>query len=333
MLTNPRWPHRLTGVQAIRFIRVENFQSIEDIELDLGQFTCIVGHSNSGKTALIRAIQAALFNWTGGAFVREGADQTAVTMAFAEAGPAGDHLRWEKPRKGGAHYFISSVGSERIEISRVGKEMPPEITDLTGFREIECEGVRAKLQVDGQFDEPFLLAGTGGQAARLLARVAKIDVLTTAQIRARRDQLAKGQAAGVAVDKASDCEGQLATMPDYDALIIEWQALAHRFKQVSARQMVLATCRQQAVEVTQQNALVVAVRSSDVSGRVEAVRGRADALASRATMVGELLAAREAAASARTAATTGGRAAKVAERALHNALGELGVCPLCGRSK
>src|SRR3990167_8742126 len=177
ILTNPRWPHTVGLVQRLRRVVVHDFQSLADVDMEVGALTVVLGATNAGKSAVVRALQAALFNWSGGAFVREGAAEATVDLVFDER-----TLLWRKPRKGGAVYYIQpTYGSPGLVVSRAGKDLPPEITELTGVREIECEGARAKLQVDAQFDQPFLLAGTGGQAARLLARVSKLDVLLTGQ--------------------------------------------------------------------------------------------------------------------------------------------------------
>ena len=200
--------------------------------------TVIVGATNAGKSALVRALQAVLFNWSGGGFVREGASKTSVTLAFE-----GGLLAWVKPRKGGGEYKVWR-GDEEITVTRAGRELVPEIQALTGVREVEAEGVRAKLQIEGQFDDPFLLASTGGQAAKLLARVSKLDVLVTAQVRARRDMERARRSADSTAEEAEAARTQLERMPDFDALVLRWNSLTEALNIAQDRVEAVARARQ-----------------------------------------------------------------------------------------
>ena len=38
-------------------IRIENFRSIRNLEMDLGNATVLIGHNNPGKTAILDAVQ------------------------------------------------------------------------------------------------------------------------------------------------------------------------------------------------------------------------------------------------------------------------------------
>lgn len=49
---------RDVGEQIWQSIRVQGFQSLYDVSLDLGGFTVIVGPSSSGKSAFIRSVKA-----------------------------------------------------------------------------------------------------------------------------------------------------------------------------------------------------------------------------------------------------------------------------------
>ena len=56
-------------------IHVKNFQSIADANLVVDRFTVITGANNSGKTALIRAVQGVFANSSGDAYVRHGTER------------------------------------------------------------------------------------------------------------------------------------------------------------------------------------------------------------------------------------------------------------------
>ena len=65
-------------------LRIRNFQSLEDIDLELGQFTVIIGESDTGKSAIIRALKYALINKVGTGFIRHGEKQAAVELTFED---------------------------------------------------------------------------------------------------------------------------------------------------------------------------------------------------------------------------------------------------------
>ncbi len=66
----------------LREIRVKNYQSLRDVKIVPGDFTVIVGESDVGKSALVRAIKAPLINRTGQDFISDGAKQAGVALSF-----------------------------------------------------------------------------------------------------------------------------------------------------------------------------------------------------------------------------------------------------------
>ncbi len=61
-------------------IRVQNFQSLADVTVEAKGLTVIVGRSNLGKSAFIRALQGLLFNRPGDDFVRKNQKHASVSV-------------------------------------------------------------------------------------------------------------------------------------------------------------------------------------------------------------------------------------------------------------
>ena len=77
-------------------VNVENFQSLADVEVQLEGLTALVGPSDRGKSALVRAISAALFNLPGEYFVRTGTESARVTIGWLKGSPGDAHVVvWE----------------------------------------------------------------------------------------------------------------------------------------------------------------------------------------------------------------------------------------------
>jgi len=301
-------------------LRIRNFQSLADVELELGHLSVIVGATNSGKSAVVRALESLFFNRSGNEFIRSGQNECTIDVELD-----GRRLRWIK--RGGAGGVYELDGEV---ISRALKELPPELLGLIGVREIEGEGFRARVQVDGQFSPPFLLAGTGGQAARLLAKVSKLDVLVTAQVLARRDRERTHRAGAEAASQASELAERLAAQPDYEALLMRWRLLCSEWNIVEEKRRRLEVASVQIVRLRGLQAmkarwnqarlpeLAAALSTPESLGRMAqavqhhlAVRGRLDRAA------------------ADVAAATDRMSAL--ENELHGALAELEICPVCQR--
>lgn len=162
-------------------IVVTDFQSIGHAELKATGLTVVVGPSNRGKSALLRAIEGVLFNKPGDQFVRRGAAMAAVTVAFS-----GHTVSWVKGA-GANRFTIDGVG-----YSKVGVKAPDPLQAL-GFREVVI-GARQKddgrmeggetlrPQVARQFgsDQIFLLDRPGTFVNELMVRLSRLGVLQRA---------------------------------------------------------------------------------------------------------------------------------------------------------
>ena len=75
-------------------VRIQNFQSIEDLTLEIDKLTVITGSNNTGKSAIVRAIRGVFQNTRGTSFIRHGKPKSTVTITFAD----GQTVVWEKGR-------------------------------------------------------------------------------------------------------------------------------------------------------------------------------------------------------------------------------------------
>lgn len=308
---------------TLQRVTVRDFQSLADVDLELGQVTVIVGATNAGKSGFVRALQAALFNWSGGEFVRRDCLKASVALDFGGAG-----LRWVKPRKGGGEYTIWR-GDESTRVTRAGREAVPLIEEITGVREIETDGVKARLQVDGQFDEPFLLSHTGGQAAKLLAHVSKLDVLVKAQVRARQDFARARRRAEEAEKRAEGLAAQLEAMPDYEGLLRRAEGLQARLQELAERseRAASALALHRAVKQSAELAEGWVVRRPD--RRLEEARIGFDRLTKAGALTGDLKVAEEQSRDPQLGVVQDGVAQMEGE--LAGLLKELRICPVCRR--
>ncbi len=174
----------------IRKIRVEGYQSLKDVEVDLGHFTVILGESNVGKSALLRAIKALVENQTGlDDFLTLGMKACRVELTIDDA----DAMRgivWEK-RKNGTQYHLH-IGDSIQKLGK-GVGVPAEVTDALRMERIEFSpGIKFAPNFHDQFSTPFLLEETGGRVAKMLGEMSGVNLLyratAEANVRAKRNQ-------------------------------------------------------------------------------------------------------------------------------------------------
>lgn len=152
-------------------VGVSGFQSLKGVDLTVEGLTVIVGDSNTGKSALIRAIRSALFNRSDGYFLRDGVTKADVTLTGA---PGGLDIQWTK----GKTPAVFRVNGD--EFQKVGKGTPGVIQDA-GYRSVEIrEDATVYPQVAGQFDSLFLLPEAGSVLVDTLAAASKLDLYATA---------------------------------------------------------------------------------------------------------------------------------------------------------
>lgn len=135
----------------IESIAIENFQSHVNTVLEpapAGQLTVIVGPSDSGKTAIIRALRWNYYDIPRGAdFINVKANAARVTVA----GTNGAQVTRERSRKGYNRYVANGQKYEGF-----GSEIPAEVLDATGVRPVTVGDLKLNLNLAEQLDGPFL---------------------------------------------------------------------------------------------------------------------------------------------------------------------------------
>jgi len=153
-------------------ILVENFQSIEkaEIELQSGSITAVVGDSNSGKSALVRAVRSLIVNPRSTNFIREGKKYTRVALEFEDT-----VVGWQKDSSGSVVYVIDD---ERI--SKFGRSIPEQVVSSLRLSPISFGVGESLLNVRSQFDPMFFVGDTGPARYAVLAELAGLSYLSDA---------------------------------------------------------------------------------------------------------------------------------------------------------
>lgn len=166
-------------MKYIKKVIIDNFQSHEysELDFDLG-LNIIVGQSDKGKSAVLRAIKWVLYNEPRGTdFVRFGTNECSVTII------TGDDYTITRRRKTNKNiYTVIKPDGEKLEFENFGNAVPIEVIEATGVKEIKLDtDTSAKLNLNEQLDPPFLLSETGTMRAKAIGRIVNTNIIDAAE--------------------------------------------------------------------------------------------------------------------------------------------------------
>jgi ribosomal protein L17 len=174
-------------------VTIQNFQSIRKVSLRIDRFTALVGRSNIGKSAIVRAIRCALTGAAGTEFVRHDPETCARLLkgnkkckcfTSVRLKMNGISLLWEK---GDAvnKYTVVKDGVEQV-YTKVERGTPEFLSPE--FSLVKVGDSKDLVQVSEQFDPIFLLDQSGATVADVLSDVAKLDSINEAMRLAEKDR-------------------------------------------------------------------------------------------------------------------------------------------------
>jgi DNA repair ATPase RecN len=191
-------------------IRIKNFQSIDDLEIEVNGFTCITGPSNIGKSAIIRATSSAILNNPVVNMVRKGTQFTTVELASEEWA-----FKWEKNDKGVNRVFIPPSAEKALD--KIGQTQVPEIVKM-GFGSIEIGDDEIQPWFAPQFEPLFLLNQSGPRVTDFLSEVSRLMTLQDAIVLAARGKRAQTDKAKTKAEEAAGLKTKLAKVGALDTL-------------------------------------------------------------------------------------------------------------------
>ena len=148
----------------IKQLTIENFQAHKKTELSFDDgINVIIGQSDSGKSAIIRALNWVINNKPSGeAFRSKWGGDTKVILGIGSESI-------ERAKYKDNIYCVHSDERDMVYRS-FGQSVPTEVKELLNF---------SSLNIANQFDSPFLLAMSGGEVASYLNNIVNLDKIDT----------------------------------------------------------------------------------------------------------------------------------------------------------
>lgn len=181
-------------MQPVLRFRIENFQSIADQTIDLGGFTAIVGPSNLGKSALIRAFRAWAYNELHLSDIREGTKECRLTGEFLTENPYQvKTIVFRKSAKVNL-YTVTFVDGTVREYPKIGTDTPDELKKLN-FNLLTTERDEIfNLNFQSQLEGLFLVTNTPTTLTSFLNQIFDIARYERALRRANSDTILQQRA-------------------------------------------------------------------------------------------------------------------------------------------
>lgn len=247
-------------------IRVRNFQSIRDGQLEVKGLTALTGPNNSGKSALMRAVRGVFQNPPAANYIRHGTSGFDVTLEFDD----GRSLSWQREKK--PCYVID--GGDPIY---PGRGIPDEVKAF-GVQSITAGGSEVWPTIAPQFTgQVFLLDQPGSALAEAVSDVERVSKLNGALRACESDKRATQASLKVRRDDEVRLADQLAAFDGLDDLDAEVTSLEVALAQATkiGQALVLLTSlrdRLRAAQAEIQRLAPVADVNVPTSSEVQEVR-------------------------------------------------------------
>jgi DNA repair ATPase RecN len=173
----------------LKHAHVQDFQSIKDIDIELGSFTVLVGPSNSGKSAFLRGLKACVRNSFVPSNVRQGSSKSIIGLEFSDSS--------DVVIERGKSLSTYKLGSGADVFTKSARGVPDDVAKVLRFPLVG--GVDATFAF--QFDKPFLLSESGSTAGQVLGSLTNVSLLHAAVREANRR---RQEASGVLKVRQSD---------------------------------------------------------------------------------------------------------------------------------
>ena len=176
----------------IEYIQLRNFQSHKETELEFHPgVNVIIGESDHGKTAIMRAFYWLIFGKPSGDSMRRWNTKTDTEVTVETA-----HHQITRIRGASTNQYI--VDNEIYK--GFGQSVPPAVQSVLNINE---------LNFMRQMDPPFMFSKTAGEVAQYLNRLINLDVIDSSLSNIKRMHSQANSAANAHLQEAARLEKEL----------------------------------------------------------------------------------------------------------------------------
>ncbi len=164
-------------MKKITRIEISGFQSHKHTVIEPSDsLTAIVGHTDSGKSAFIRAIRWCLYNKAPHSpLINKDMEQATVTITFSD----GTIITRGKNKKDN-FYSVTNKDGQTKTFTAVGNSPLKEVMDASGMHEVDIFNSEMSLNMTDQFDSLFFLSENPTDKGTLISQMANTEIVDSA---------------------------------------------------------------------------------------------------------------------------------------------------------
>lgn len=176
----------------ISSIHVFNYQSLKDINVNLGKVTVIRGKTDTGKSALIRSINSFFSNSLNESYAFQSPKTKEKSYPFGIS-LVKDGIEVEGKRSQKTVEYIINKKPKEV-FSKTNKKVPEEVYSFLGIRPYQVDvDISVFFQVKSQFDTPFLLKESSITVAKILGKITNLNIVMMAMRKMFADKATETQ--------------------------------------------------------------------------------------------------------------------------------------------
>ena len=245
-------------------ITIRNFQKHRKLEIELDPVcTTLVGKSDAGKSAVVRALRWVCQNKpSGDEFIRDGAKRVGVRIDMD-----GRFVARSKGDNDNAYHFDGD------EFKAFGSTVPAPIADFLNVSDINFQG---------QFDAPFWLAESPGQISRALNAVVNLGIMDTTMANLASEVRRASTRLEMVEERLQKTRKERAELRWVGEFVQDLEKLEHREKKLTKRQQTIEELSSTLDEIDRAVALLkTAAPSITAGGLMVSTGGELQALGNR----------------------------------------------------
>jgi len=219
----------------IKSVEIENFQSHKHSKLELSPgLNVITGVSNSGKTAVIRALIWAIKNRpSGGSFITHGESDCGVTVTLTPVKDGDPDIIVLRDRFKSDNIYAVLRGAddtEPLKFEAFGRTVPQEVQDVLNL---------TNVNIQSQLDSHFLILDPPGKVAQYINALVGLDEVDSIITAMNSDYRAGSSDFKRKQLSLEDLQKKIAEKTQFDFAWFEKQILRGESLQENIRDLVL----------------------------------------------------------------------------------------------
>lgn len=157
----------------INSVEIKNFQVHEHKVINFTKgLNTITGESNTGKSAIIRAIIWCLYDKpSGNGFIRTGKKSCSVKVELSN----GYIIERKRSRSSSGTYILTKPDGTSTEYKGFSNNVPTDITNAHQMPEVKIAGNKYRLNISSQLDVPFLVCSSSNEKLATIGALVDAD--------------------------------------------------------------------------------------------------------------------------------------------------------------